>query len=174
MTAPLLRAYRGKRPVLGREIFVAPTAVVIGDVVLGDEASLWFGTILRGDVGSIRVGKRTNIQDLSIVHVTGGEADTVIGEEVTVGHRVVVHGCTIEDGALVGMGSVLLDGCVIGEGSVVGAGAVVPPGTKIPPRSLVLGVPARVVRPATDAEARLGRDGAERYVALAARYRSEE
>jgi len=163
--------YGEHEPVLGDDVFIADNARVIGDVVLGDEASVWFGSVLRGDVGWIRIGKRTNIQDLCVVHVTGGQANTTLGDEITVGHRVVLHGCTVEDGALIGMGSVLMDECRIGEGSVIGAGALVPPGLIVPPRSLVLGVPGKIIRPVSDAERALGREGAEHYVALAASYR---
>jgi carbonic anhydrase/acetyltransferase-like protein (isoleucine patch superfamily) len=166
----LVQPFGGKTPVLGESVYLAPTSTVIGDVTMGEDSSLWFGSILRGDVGSIRVGKRTNIQDLTMVHVTGGKFNTEIGDEVTIGHRCVVHGCRIEDGCLLGIGSVILDGAVVGEGSVIGAGAVVTPGTTIPPRSMVLGLPAKVRRPLTDEEAKMGVEGAERYVALARMY----
>lgn len=163
-------AFEGKSPVLGAGCFVAPTATLIGDVTIGDESSVWFGCVLRGDVGWIRVGKRTNIQDVTVVHVTGGNWNTTIGDEVTVGHRAVVHGCTVEDGCLIGMGSVILDGAVIGEGSVVGAGAVVTPGTIVPPRSMVLGTPAKIVRPLKDHELYLGRAGAAAYLEMSRSY----
>lgn len=167
----IVRPFDGRAPVLGKGVYLADTAVVIGDVVLGDESSLWFSAIARGDVGSIRIGKRTNVQDLTMIHVTGGAADTEIGDEVTIGHRAVLHGCRVGDGCLIGIGAILLDHCVIGEGSVVGAGALVTPNTRVPPRSLVLGTPARVVRPARDDEARMGIEGAARYVELAKRHR---
>lgn len=169
----LVRAFGGHTPVLGRDVYLAETATVIGDVVLGDEASVWFNAIVRGDVGKIVIGKRTNVQDLTMIHVTGGEADTTVGDDVTIGHRVVLHGCRVGDGCLIGIGAILLDHVVIGDGSVVGAGALVTPGTKIPPRSLVLGSPARVVRPLRDEDARMGIDGALRYLELARRYRSD-
>jgi carbonic anhydrase/acetyltransferase-like protein (isoleucine patch superfamily) len=168
---PIVRPFGGRAPILGRDVYLADDAVVVGEATLGDQASVWFGSIVRADVGWIRIGKRSNIQDLTMVHVTGGQANTTIGDDVTVGHRVVLHGCTVGDGCLVGIGAVLLDECVIGEGSVIGAGAVVTPGTRVPPRSLVLGIPAKVVRPATDEEARMGIEGAERYVELARFYR---
>jgi carbonic anhydrase/acetyltransferase-like protein (isoleucine patch superfamily) len=157
-------------PVLGRGVWIADSARVIGDVVLGDEVNVWYGSVLRGDVGSIRVGARSNVQDLTMIHVTGGEANTEVGQDVTIGHRAVIHGATVEDGCLIGIGAILLDGCRIGEGSVVGAGAVVTPGTVIPPRSLVLGMPARVVRAASDAERAMGVTGARHYTELAAFY----
>jgi gamma-carbonic anhydrase len=167
----IVRPFGGVHPQLGHEVHLAESATVIGDVVLGDETSVWFGAIVRGDVGAVRIGRRTNVQDLTMVHVTGGEADTTIGDEVTIGHRVVLHGCRVEDGCLIGIGAIVLDHCVVGEGSLVGAGALLTPGTRIPPRSLVLGAPARVVRPLRDEEARMGSEGAARYVALASAYR---
>jgi carbonic anhydrase/acetyltransferase-like protein (isoleucine patch superfamily) len=130
--------------------FVASSADVMGDVSLGEDASVWYHAVLRGDIGPIVVGPRTNIQDLTMVHVDEGVPCT-IGADVGVGHRCVLHGCTIEDGCLIGMGSVLLNSVHVGAGSVIGAGAVVPEGMRIPPGSLVLGVPAKVVRPVDDA-----------------------
>ena len=165
--------FQDKLPLLGERCYVAPTATVIGDVVLGDDASVWFGCVLRGDVGFIRVGKRTNIQDLTVVHVTGGGADTVIGDDVTIGHRAIIHGCTVGDGCLIGMGAILLDGCVIGEGSVVGAGSVVTPGTQIPPRSMVFGAPGRVARPLREHELEMGKLGGLAYLELSKIYRGE-
>ena len=165
--------FGGVHPTLGQGVYIAPTGYVIGDVHLGDECSLWFGAICRGDVGWIRVGKRTNIQDGAVVHVTGGKANTTIGSEVTIGHRAVVHGCRIEDGCLIGMGSIVMDDARVGEGSIVAAGAVVAPRFHVPPGSIVAGVPAKVVRQATEQERTMGRLGAQRYVGLAARYREE-
>lgn len=147
-----VRPYKGKSPRLGARVFVAENATLVGDIVLGDDCSVWYGTVLRGDVHSITVGARTNIQDNCTVHVTNGEFPTTIGEEVTIGHGVIVHGCTIERGALIGMGSRVLDGAVVGECALVGAGALVPEGMHIPPRTLVVGVPARVKRPLTPDE----------------------
>lgn len=166
----LVQPFGGKSPVLGKGVYLAPTSTIIGRVTMGEDSSLWFGSILRGDVGSIRVGKRTNIQDLTMVHVTGGQFDTEIGDEVTIGHRCVVHGCRIEDGCLLGIGCIILDGAMVGEGSVIGAGAVVTPGTKIPPRSMVLGIPAKVRRPLEGEELKMGVEGAEHYAALARQY----
>jgi carbonic anhydrase/acetyltransferase-like protein (isoleucine patch superfamily) len=130
--------------------FVAPTAVIMGDVTLGEESSVWYTAVLRGDMAPIRIGARTNIQDATIVHVDEGVPCT-IGDRVGVGHRVILHGCTVADECLIGMGSILLNECVIGTGSVIAAGAVVPEGMEVPPGSLVMGVPGRVVRP-VDAE----------------------
>jgi carbonic anhydrase/acetyltransferase-like protein (isoleucine patch superfamily) len=169
----LLKAYRGQVPRIAPTAWLADDATVVGDVELGPGASLWFGVVVRGDVNSVRVGARSNIQDLSVVHVTGGTHPTVIGEDVTVGHRVVLHGCTVHDRCLIGIGSVVLDGAEIGPEAMVGAGALVPPGMKVPPRTLVVGTPAKVKRPLTDAEVAHLRDSAARYVEYAERYRVE-
>src|SRR5262245_34718553 len=147
-----LRPFQSTQPGLGHRVCVADTAAVIGDVVLGDDASVWFGAVLRGDVFHIRIGARTNIQDNCTLHVTTGTHAVTIGDEVTMGHGVIAHGCTIERGALIGMGSRVLDGAVVGESALVGAGALVPEGMRVPPRTLVLGVPARVKRELTSEE----------------------
>jgi carbonic anhydrase/acetyltransferase-like protein (isoleucine patch superfamily) len=126
--------------------FIAPTASIMGDVTLGAEASVWYGAVLRGDMAPITIGSQTNLQDGTIVHVDEGEP-CAIGARVGVGHRVILHGCTVEDECLVGMGSILLNQSRIGAGSVVAAGAVIPEGMQVPPRSLVMGVPGRIVRP---------------------------
>ena len=166
----MLYRYGEAEPRLGREVFVAPTAAVIGDVRLGDQASVWFGTVLRGDVGSIEVGERSNIQDLTMVHVTEGARGTRIGNDVVIGHRALVHECWIDDFALIGMGCVLLDGCRIGRGAIVAAGAVVREGQEVPPFALVAGVPAvvRKILPESSLEAR--RQHAWHYVELCRRY----
>jgi carbonic anhydrase/acetyltransferase-like protein (isoleucine patch superfamily) len=140
------RAYDGRSPRLGQRVFVAENATLIGDVVLGDDASIWYGAVLRGDVHSIRIGARTNIQDNCVLHVTSGTHPIDIAEEVTIGHGVIAHGCTIARGALIGMGSRVLDGARIGELALVGAGALVGEGMEIPPRTLAAGVPAKVKR----------------------------
>ena len=146
--------------------FVASTADVMGDVSLGEDASVWYHAVLRGDISPIVVGPRSNIQDLTMVHVDEGVPCT-IGADVGVGHRCVLHGCTIEDGCLIGMGSVLLNNVHVGAGSVIGAGAVVPEGMRIPPGSLVLGVPAKVIRPVDDVLRGRIRLTVGHYVALA-------
>ena len=170
---PLIKPYGGKRPHLAADAWVADDATVTGDVTLGPGASLWFGVVVRGDVHHVRIGARTNVQDLSVVHVTGGTHPTVIGEDVTVGHRAVLHGCTVHDRCLIGIGSIVLDGAEIGPEAMVGAGALVPPGMKVPPRTLVMGTPAKVKRALTDEEVAHLRESAARYVEYAARYRLE-
>jgi carbonic anhydrase/acetyltransferase-like protein (isoleucine patch superfamily) len=167
----LVRPHRGKAPRIDASAWIAEGCTVVGDVELGPESSLWFGTVVRGDVHSIRIGARTNIQDLTVIHVTGGTHPTVVGDEVTVGHRAVLHGCTIHDRCLIGIGAIVLDGAVVGPEAMVGAGALVPPGMQVPPRTLVMGTPARVKRPLTDAEVASLRATADRYVAHAAAYR---
>ncbi|HEY3665894.1 MAG TPA: gamma carbonic anhydrase family protein [Polyangiaceae bacterium] len=169
--ADIVRAFRGVHPKLGSGVYLADTARVIGDVEIGDDASIWFGSVLRGDVGSIRVGARSNIQDLSMLHMSLGISSTIIGEEVTVGHGVIIHGAVIGDGALIGMGAILLDNCEIGAEALIAAGTVVTAGTKIPPRSLVLGQPGKVVRVLDASEAQQGRMLALRYVEVARAHR---
>ncbi len=152
------------KPRLGKNVWIAPTAVVIGNVLLDDDVSIWFGTIIRGDMHEIRIGRGTNIQDNSVVHITKDTHPTYIGAYVTVGHRAVVHGCTVEDGCLIGIGSIILDGARIGAESIVGAAALVPPGMEVPPRSLVLGVPAKIVRKLSDDEVEKMRQNTQLYI----------
>lgn len=159
-------------PRLGRRVFLASTAVVTGDVEVGDDVSFWFHTAARGDVHWIRIGPRTNVQDGTILHVTHRTHPLSIGGGVVVGHAAVLHGCTVEDGALIGIGARVLDGAVIERGAQVGAGAVVAPGHRIPAGHLALGVPAKVVRPLSEEESRTIGEIVERYVALKERYRA--
>jgi carbonic anhydrase/acetyltransferase-like protein (isoleucine patch superfamily) len=170
----VVRRYGEHRPVLGAGVFLAETCAVIGDVVLGDHASVWYGSVVRGDVNPIRIGARTNIQDNTVIHVTAGYLGATIGVDVTVGHGVILHACTIEDDCLIGMGAIVLDGSRVGRGSLVGAGALVTPGTDIPPGSLVLGSPAKVKRPVNEREREQIRAGATHYVEVAARYLAED
>ena len=145
----MIRKFRNITPTIAEHCFIADNATVIGDVTIGEHSSIWFGAVIRGDADKIIIGHHTNIQDLSMVHVTGGFA-TTIGNYVTVGHSAVIHGCTIEDRCLIGMGSVILDGAVIGAESIIAAGAVVPPGMKVPPRSMVIGVPGTIKKTLSD------------------------
>jgi len=140
------RPYDGHSPRIGERVFVAENATLIGDVTLGDDCSIWYGAVLRGDVHSIRIGARTNIQDNCVLHVTNGTYPITIAEEVTIGHGVIAHGCTIARGALIGMGSRVLDGANVGELALIGAGALVSEGMEIPARTLAVGVPAKVKR----------------------------
>jgi carbonic anhydrase/acetyltransferase-like protein (isoleucine patch superfamily) len=164
-----LHSYRDARPSVGKRVFIADGAHIIGNVTLGDEANIWFNAVLRGDVQSIQVGARTNIQDNSTVHVDYSHP-AIIAEDVTIGHGVTVHGCTIERQSLIGMNAVLLTGCTIGWGSIIGANALVTEGKVIPPRSLVLGSPGRVVRSISDEELTELLESAKGYVEEAAAY----
>lgn len=167
--------HQGKTPRLAKDAFVAPTASVIGDVELGAEASIWFGTVLRGDVNPIRVGAGSNIQDLSVIHSNSNDSPNpstvTIGANVTVGHRVVLHGCTIGDECLIGMGAILLDHVVIEKNSVVGAGSLVTAGTVIPSGWLAFGRPAKAVRKLTEIEIAGLALSAAHYRELARSYR---
>ena len=166
----IVRGHAGKTPVLGKGVFVAQNAAIIGDVVIGDESSIWYATTIRGDVMPIRIGARTSIQDNTVIHVTSDFSGTEIGDDCTIGHSAIIHACTVESFCLIGMGSILLDGARIGTGSLVGAGALVTPGTNIPPGSLVIGSPAKVKRPLNDKEREQIRYGAAHYVELARAY----
>ena len=163
-------AYRGVLPTIAEDSFIAPNAYVIGDVHLGPETSVWFGTVIRGDVYYVRIGARTNLQDNTVVHVTTGKNATLVGNDVTVGHSAILHGCTIEDGALIGMGAIVMDRAVIGAGALVAAGALVSEGTQIPAGTLAVGAPARVKRALTDAESAQLVASPPHYVRLAAEY----
>jgi carbonic anhydrase/acetyltransferase-like protein (isoleucine patch superfamily) len=166
----VLVPFQGKQPVVGENVYVAPTALVIGDVELGEGSSVWHGAVLRGDVSSIRIGSFSNIQDLCVCHVTTGGPALVVGSRVTVGHRAVLHSCTIEDGCLIGMGSVLLDGATVGRGSIVAAGSVLLQGFSGPPYSLLAGVPAAVKKSLERATAERLAEQADEYHKLALAY----
>ncbi len=149
----MIRPFQGKHPQIHPTAFIEDSAQVIGDVHVGEESSVWFNAVVRGDVFYIRIGDRANIQDGTVIHVTNGTHATILEDEVTVGHNVTLHGCHIERGCLIGMGSIVMDDVHIGEKSLVAAGALVSPGTVVPPRSLVIGAPAKVKRPLTAEEA---------------------
>lgn len=163
----MIAGVQGRVPRLAATAFVAPTAIVVGDVVLGEESSVWYGAVLRGDIVGIRVGARSNIQDHCMLHTSTGGPDAVVGSGVTVGHRAIIHGATVGDGCLIGMGAILLDGCVIGEESLVAAGAVVREGLIVPPRSFVAGVPAVIRGPIPPGKLAQLAEAADTYVRLA-------
>ncbi len=168
----MIRSFLDFKPQIDATAYVDPAAVVIGDVHLGAEVSVWPNVVLRGDQGSIHVGEKSNIQDGTVAHATGGISTVTIGAHVTVGHKVLLHGTTVEDWVLVGMGAILLDNSVIGTGSIVGAGALVTAGTIVPPNSMVLGAPARVVRELRAGEfERWIHHGRDEYLKLAKIYR---
>lgn len=158
-----LDVFLRKKPALGKGVYLARTAVVLGDVTLGDHSSVWYNTVLRGDINRIAVGHHTNIQDNSVLHLAD-ELPCLVGNWVTIGHSAIVHACNVGDEVLVGMGAVILDGAVIGEQSLIGAKALVTQGTKIPPGSLVLGTPAKVVRSLTQEERGKLKWWAQKYV----------
>lgn len=170
----VVRAFSGVWPRVHPSAWIAPGAVVVGDVELGPDTSIWYGAVLRGDVHSIRVGARTNVQDHAVVHVTRDRFSCHIGDEVTLGHRSVVHGCRVEDGALIGIGAVVLDGAAVGEGALVAAGALVTPGTRVAPRTLVVGIPARELRELDDSELEVQRSRALDYVKTARAHAAED
>ncbi len=149
----MIKSFQNIAPKIHADAFVAENAVIIGDVEIGERASVWYHCVLRGDVNHIRIGADTNIQDGTIIHVSrGAEFPTIIEAEVTVGHRATIHGCYIERGSLIGIGAIILDGARIGKNSLIAAGSLVTPNTVIPPRSFVLGSPARVIRELSDEE----------------------
>jgi len=149
---PLIIPHHGTHPVIPDTAWLAPTATVIGDVILGDHASLWFNVVVRGDVNFIRIGDRTNIQDNSTIHVHVDDFPAIVGDDVVSGHNVLIHGCTVGNRVLIGMGATIMDGVEVGDECIVGAGSLLTPGTRVPSRSLVLGRPAKVVREVTDQE----------------------
>ena len=169
----MIKAYRGVTPTIADTAFIEDTAVIVGDVVIESESSVWFHSVVRGDVNFIRIGRRTNVQDLSLLHVTHDAYPLIVGDDVTVGHHVVLHGCTIQNRVLIGMGAVLMDGVVVGDDCIIGAGALVTEHTKIPPGSLVIGAPARVKRPLRDTELAWLKESADNYVQYARDYMAD-
>lgn len=174
LTGDLKRDYphRFQSPKIDPSALILPGAQVWGDVQIGKDSSIWFNSVVRGDVNFIRIGERSNVQDLSMIHVSYHASPTIIGNDVTIGHTVTLHACTIKDFVLVGMGSVVLDDVEVGEFSIVGAGSLVTQGTKIPAGSLAFGRPAKVVRELTDAEREKIQFNARHYVNLAKSYSS--
>jgi len=166
----VIYTYNKTTPNVGKNVFIAKSADIIGEVSIGDDSSIWFGCVLRGDVNYINIGNRVNIQDMSMIHVTHASFDnpdgnpTVIEDDVTVGHKVMLHGCMIKKGSLIGMSATILDGAIIGEESIVGANSLVTKNKKFPPRSLIVGSPAKLIRTLNDAEIEELYNSAKRYV----------
>jgi carbonic anhydrase/acetyltransferase-like protein (isoleucine patch superfamily) len=160
----MLRSYKGRLPVVHPSAYVDESAQVIGDVEIGEASSVWMNVVIRGDVHRIRIGRRSNVQDGTIVHVMRGTHATTIGDDVTIGHGVIVHGCTLGDRILVGMGAILLNGVDVGDDCIVAAGTLLTENAHIPPRSLVIGSPGKVRRELTEDDVASIRDYAERYV----------
>ncbi|MFH1804651.1 MAG: gamma carbonic anhydrase family protein [Pseudomonadota bacterium] len=167
----MLLPYRGVMPRLSPTAFIAPNATIIGDVEIGADSGIWFGCVIRGDVHEIRIGARTNIQDLTMVHVAKGKFGTYIGDDVTIGHAAVIHACSLGNLSFVGMSATVMDGCVIEDGAMLGAGALLAPGKRIPSGELWAGVPARKVRDLRPDEIEAFRVSADRYAELGAEYR---
>lgn len=148
----MIKSIKGMEPQLGKNCYVAETAAVVGDVVMGDECSVWYSAVIRGDMERIRIGSRVNIQDCAVLHTTPGIGDIEIGNEVTIGHNATVHGAKIEDKALIGMGATLLDNCHIGKGAIIAAGALVLKNTQVGPKEIWGGVPAKLIKRISDEE----------------------
>ena len=168
----MIREYKGGKLHCGKEVFIAETANIIGEVSIGDNTSVWYNAVVRADIEPIRIGKNTSIQDNCTVHVVD-KGPVIIGDNVTIGHNAIVHGATIEDNCMIGMGAIVLDHAVIGHGSIIGAGSVVSPGKVIPPHSQVLGIPGKVVKQLDEAKEQWLIDWAQEYVVLSRNYMNE-
>ena len=167
----MIKKFGDNSPIIPDSCYISESVDLIGDVTLGENVSLWFGTVVRADMHFITIGNRSNIQDNSVIHVTTDVSPTRIGDEVTVGHNAIIHGATIKDQCLIGMGAIIMDDVVIGEGSIVGAGAVVPPNIIIPPRSLLVGLPAKIIRQTTDKELKMIIERAQHYIDFSQEYK---
>ncbi|HEX9655985.1 MAG TPA: gamma carbonic anhydrase family protein [Bacteroidota bacterium] len=164
-----LISYGQKSPKIHSSVFIAEGAIVIGDVLISPHASVWYQSVLRGDINSVQIGERTNVQDGCVLHVTQNHP-VIVGDDVTIGHRTIVHGCKIGDCALIGMGAIVLDGAVVGKNALIAAGAVVKEGFTVPERTLVAGIPARIMRELTNKEVEHIRQSAVHYVDYAAQF----
>ncbi len=143
---PVILPVKGVQPELGQDCFIAPNATIVGDVIMGDGCSVWFNAVVRGDVNSIRMGNKVNVQDGAVIHCTYEKTKTIIGDNVSIGHNAIVHGCTVDDNVLIGMGAIVMDNAHIGSNSIIAAGAVVLEGTKVEPGTIYAGVPAKKVK----------------------------
>jgi carbonic anhydrase/acetyltransferase-like protein (isoleucine patch superfamily) len=167
----MFRGIPGKQPDCGRDVYVADSAEIIGDVIIGDDSSVWFGSVVRGDISPVRIGERTNIQDRCVIHVAGNnQTPMVIGSDVTIGHGAIIHACIVNDRVLVGMGAIILDGAEIGSDSIVGAGSLVTKGSVFPSGSVIMGSPAKVIRKAEEKDFELIRHSCGHYLELRALY----
>ncbi len=166
----MILEFESTSPKLDPTVFIAPTAVIVGDVTIGARSSVWFGTVIRGDVHHIRIGSETNIQDNSTLHITGGSHPLAIGDGVTIGHRTMIHGCTIGNRVLIGMGAIVMDGAVVGDDSIVAAGSLVVEGSNFPPRSVIMGSPAKKVRDANERDFERITGSRYSYLTLATQY----
>jgi gamma-carbonic anhydrase len=169
----MIRSFKGKNPTIHETAYIAEDTVIIGDVEIGEESSVWFGSIIRGDVNFIRIGARTNIQDACVIHVSNKTHPTILEDEISLGHRVTLHGCYVETGCLIGIGAIVMDGARIGRNSLIAAGSLVTPGTQIPPRSLVMGSPAKVKRELSDEEVKDLEKFWRNYISYSQIYKNE-
>lgn len=169
----MIKSFKEKNPVIHETAYIAENTVIIGDVKIGAQSSVWFGSIIRGDVNFIRIGARTNIQDACVIHVSNKTHPTILEDEITLGHRVTLHGCYVESGCLIGIGAIVMDGARIGKNSLVAAGSLVTPGTQIPPRSLVMGSPAKVKRELSDEEVKDLEKFWRNYISYSQIYKNE-
>ena len=167
----MIHKFENKSPLISESCFISDSADVIGDVEIGENSSIWFGSVVRGDMNQIRIGSKTNIQDNSVVHVTTKVAPTFIGNGVTIGHRAIIHGCTINDNCLIGMGCIIMDLAIIGKGSIIAAGALIPPGMKVPSRKLMVGIPAKPIRDITSQEYSDIKESALHYILFSRKYK---
>lgn len=170
---PIIESFEGVTPKLADDVFVAPGAVVVADVVIGEGSSVWYGCVLRGDDQPIRIGRRSNIQDGTVIHVSRHGGPTVIGDDVVVGHAAKLHSCILEDGCLVGIGAIVLDGATVEKGAVVAAGALVAPGKRVPAGEMWGGMPARKLRDVADRDREYMKTAVTHYVAAAKAYKAE-
>ena len=171
----LIKPLLGITPTIGKDCFLADNATIIGDVVMGDECSIWFNTVLRGDVNSIRIGNRVNVQDGTVIHTLYQKSVSIIGDDVSIGHNAIIHGAKIENGALIGMGAIVLDHAVVGEGAIIAAGSVVLSGTQVEPGSIYAGVPAKFVKKVDPAQAKeMNQKIASNYLMYSGWFKDEE
>ena len=166
--------FKNKVPIIKPDCFIAPNSTIIGDVEIGSQSSVWFGTVIRGDVFHIRIGCNTNIQDNSVIHVTTNKYSTTIGHDVTIGHSVTLHGCSIENNTLIGIGSIVMDQSIIEEWSIVAAGSVLKPGTRVPSGKLWGGTPAKEIRDLNEIERKWIKELSENYIKLSKDYLSKQ
>ena len=167
----MIVSYQGKFPRLAKDVFVANTATITGDVEIGSGSSVWFSAVIRGDMNYIRIGEKVSVQDNCVLHVDSKLSPLILGNEITVGHRSVLHGCKVGNLCLIGMGSIIMDGTEVGDGCIIAAGSVVIANTKIPPRTLVMGIPAKPKREVNDDDLKMIKEGVEAYYRLADNYR---
>ncbi|MCS7083934.1 MAG: gamma carbonic anhydrase family protein [Aquificaceae bacterium] len=170
----MLMAFNGKFPKIAKGVYISPGCYIIGDVEIGKDSSVWFGTVIRGDVNYIKIGERVNIQDNCVIHVTHKTHPTILYDDITVGHRVILHGCTIKSQVLIGMGAIIMDGAIVSENSIVGAGALITQNKSFPPGVLIAGFPAKVIRDLTQSEIEAIKTSVENYVSYKNLYLSQD